>query len=527
MTILVVASLALAGCTASGSDNAASAPSGSGGVGSVPAAAQKIMDKPAYQSARWTYEVTDLKTGKVVLANRPGELAFTASTAKQFTVGAVYNTMGPNATVTTPVYTTGPVTGGVLNGDLTLVASGDLTMGGRNADKGQADDSFSLKTIDHVYGDLGTNAVKAPGNPLAGLDSLAAQVAAKGIKQISGNVLIDDRLWEPFAGGEGAVQPMFVNDNVLDITVTPGASGATAIAVASPATAAYQVKSEVKTDAGSDVLLKVAADPNQTRQLIVTGTIGTDAGSRLTIYRIPDPASWARTLFIEALKRAGVSVTADPLTDNSAEKLPAKGSYTAAAEVATLKSPPLSAFGSLVLKTSYNTGANTLLCLLAAHQGSTDCVDGLKPIRAMADKAGLNPSDVVLIDGQGADPASMPPAQMVKFLRWTQNQSWGATLKAGQPVFGETGTLSSNGANSPAKGKIQAKTGTSAHGVAGTDMILYNVQRLTGFMTTGNGHEFVFDLAMSGGVYPDLATSLTQSGNDVSNVAAAIQASLK
>ncbi|MEO6827947.1 MAG: D-alanyl-D-alanine carboxypeptidase/D-alanyl-D-alanine-endopeptidase, partial [Microbacteriaceae bacterium] len=512
MTALVlVAALALAGCT-SGADATSTLPGDSGTVGSLPAAAQKIMDKAPYRSARWSYSVTDLKTGKVLLANHPSEMVFTASTAKQFTVSATYDAMGSTTTLTTPVYATGPVADGVLNGNLALVASGDLTMGGRNAAEGRADDSFSSNSIDHVYGDLGTNAVKPPGDPLAGLNDLAKQVAAKGIHQISGNVLIDDRLWEVYAGGEGKVQPMFVNDNVLDLTVTPGASGATAAVAASPVTAAYRVSSEVKTEAGSDVSLSVAADPNQPGQLIVSGSIGADAGPRQTIYRIPDPASWARTLFIEALQRAGVSITADPLAANSPAELPAKGGYLPADEVATFTSPPLSAFGSLILKTSYNTGANTLLCLLAVHEGSTDCADGLKPIRAMTDKAGLSPDAIVLIDGQGADPASVPPAQMVKFLRWTQNQSWGAALKSGQPVFGESGSLASNGADSPAKGKIQAKTGTSAHSVIGTDRILYNVQRLAGFMTTANGHKLVFDIAMNGGVYPDLPSALKQSG---------------
>jgi D-alanyl-D-alanine carboxypeptidase/D-alanyl-D-alanine-endopeptidase (penicillin-binding protein 4) len=340
-------------------------------------------------------------------------------------------------------------------------------------------------------------------------------------------VLIDDRMWEAYAGGEGTVQPMFVNDNVLDITVTPGASGAAAAVAESPATAAFQVSSQVKTESGSDVSLKVTADPNQPRKLIVSGSIGADAGPRLTIYRIPDPASWARTLFIEALQRAGVAVSADPLAANNEAALPGKGSYLASAEVAKYQSPPVSAFGALILRTSYNTGANTLLCLLAVHEGSTDCLAGLGPIRAMADKAGLEASDVALVDGQGADPASMPPAQMVKYLRWTHDQSWGATLKAGQPVFGETGTLASNGADSPVKGKIQAKTGTSAHGVPGTDRILYNVQRLAGFMTSADGRQLVFDVAMSGGVYPNIATALTQSGKDVSNVAASIQQAMK
>ena len=116
----------------------------------VPAAAQTIMAKPAYQGAHWTYEVADLKSGEVLAANRPDELAYTASTAKLFTIGTVYAALGPDSRLTTPVYATGPVTGGVLNGNLALVASGDLAMGGRNAPEVRIDSSFTASTVDHV-----------------------------------------------------------------------------------------------------------------------------------------------------------------------------------------------------------------------------------------------------------------------------------------------------------------------------------------------------------------------------------------
>jgi serine-type D-Ala-D-Ala carboxypeptidase/endopeptidase (penicillin-binding protein 4) len=529
---LIGVTLTAAGCSGGGS-NAVAPPRSVGTTGSarpvpdgVPAAARAIMAKPAYRAARWIYQVSDLKTGKVLLANRPGEMAFTASAAKLLTIGTVYDTMGAGTRLTTPVYATGRTNGGVLHGNLALVASGDLTMGGRNAAQGRADDSFTANTIDHVYGDVAPNAALPPGNPLAGLDSLAHQIAASGIHRVDGNVIIDDRLWQTFHGQEGDVQPMYVNDNVLDITVTPGAAGRLATVAGSPRTAAYQVRSEVKTGNGTDVALHVAADPQDPHRLVVTGSIGANAGPRLTIYRIPNPASWARTLFVEALTRAGVTVAADPLATNPASALPAKGSYTAAERVAAFRSPPISAMGSLVLKTSYNTGANAMLCLLAVHEGSTDCLDGLAPIRAVVKKAGLVSDDVVLIDGQGADPASMPPAQMVRFLRWTQSRSWAGVFKAGQPVLGESGSLAGNGIDSPAKGKLAAKTATSAHPEPGTGRVLFNVQRLAGFMTTSEGRKLVFDVAVSGGTYPDVLTGLVQAGNDVADVSAAFQQAL-
>jgi serine-type D-Ala-D-Ala carboxypeptidase/endopeptidase (penicillin-binding protein 4) len=495
-------------------------------VGSAPAAAVAIMDAPAYQAARWSFQVSDLDTGTVLLADRATELALTASTAKLFTVGTAYDALGADARLTTPVYATGSVEQGVLQGDLALVASGDLTMGGRNAAEGRADSTSTATTVDHVYGDIAPNAVTPPGDPLAGLDSLATQVAARGIHRISGDVVVDARLWQPFAGQEGTVTPIFVNDNLLDLTVTPAAAGQPATVAASPHTSAYQVISEVRTEAGADADLHVTADPQDPHRLTITGSIGTTAGPRLTVYRLPDAIAWARTLFIEALARAGITLTADPLGANQPAALPAMGSYAPDQQVATLQSPPISAFGTMILKTSYNTGANALMCQLAAHAGSTDCLDGLTPMRALVTTAGLVPDDVVLIDGQGADPASVTPEQMVKWLRWTQTRPWKDVFKAGQPVLGESGSLASSGAASPAKGKVAAKTGTSAHPDPGTGRALFSVQRLSGFMTGPDGHRLVFDLAVSGATYPDVFTGLVQAGKDVAGVAAEIQQAL-
>jgi serine-type D-Ala-D-Ala carboxypeptidase/endopeptidase (penicillin-binding protein 4) len=495
-------------------------------VGTVPSGAQKIIDKEAYRTARWTYHVTDLKSGDVLLSNRSEELVLSGSTAKNYTVGAAYDILGPDSRLTTPVYATTPVVDGEVDGDLVLVASGDLALGGRNALQGRFDQSFTATTIDHVYGDLAPNAVKPPGEPLAGVDNLAAQVAASGVTRISGDVVIDDRLWETEVGHEAAVPPIYVNDNILDIPVTPAVGGTIAAASANPVTAAYSVVSTVTTQDGSDSVLSAAADPTDPHRVIVSGTIGSDAGPRLTIYRVPDPAGWARTLLIEALGRAGVAVAAEPIAPNQTAGLPTRRSYDPQLQLASLKSPPLSAFGAMILETSYNTGANAVLCLLAAHAGSATCADGLKAMRPVLNRAGLAEDAVVLTDGEGAYPASTTPEQMVRWLTWTQSQTWGATFKAGQPVLGESGTLAAAGLDSAARGKVDAKTGTIAAIDPSTGRMLFNVQSMAGFMQTNDGRTLVFDVSMSGGTYPDVPTGLTQSTNDVGEVAAQFQQAL-
>jgi serine-type D-Ala-D-Ala carboxypeptidase/endopeptidase (penicillin-binding protein 4) len=68
-----------------------------------------------------------------------------------------------------------------LIGDLVLVGSGDFILGGRGVLEGQLQ------------------------YPLAGLDKLASEVKAAGITSIKGDVLVNDKLWNPFMTKEGAV----------------------------------------------------------------------------------------------------------------------------------------------------------------------------------------------------------------------------------------------------------------------------------------------------------------------------------
>lgn len=489
----------------------------------VPAAARRIMNKPPYESARWLYYVADMNSGEVLLANRPDEMVFTASTAKLFTVATALDVLGPNYRVTTPVYATGPVRGGVVDGDLALVTKGDLALGGRGAPNDNFNYTFTADQIDHVYGDVAPNGAEPKGDPMAGLNDLARQVAATGVTRVDGDVLVDDRFWQTFEGQEGVVPPTFVNDNLLDITVTPAAVGENAGVVDSPQSAVFTVVPRVRTVRGSESTVEVAADPADPGRLVVKGTIGASTEPRQTVHRVPDAATWTRALFVKALRRAGVAVDADSATANPP---PPAAPYRKAQRLAALESPPLKEFGKMILATSYNTGANALLCHLAVNAGSTDCLDGLQPIRDLIDEAGLASDKVVLIDGQGADPASVTSVQISDWLRWTQEQPWAAAYRAGLPVLGESGTLASVGAKSPARGKVVAKTGTSAHADPVTGGALFNVQSLAGFMETDDGRTLVFNISMSGGTYPDVLAGLVGANADVAGVAAAFQQSL-
>ena len=95
-------------------------------------------------------------------------------------------------------------------------------------------------------------------------------------------------------------------------------------------------------------------DPANPHILVVSGSIP-ERKPQLTVYRVPDAADWARTLFIEALERTHVSVGAPALRSNDQSRLPAEKTVPTMPKLAALRSPPLQALGSMILRTSYNT----------------------------------------------------------------------------------------------------------------------------------------------------------------------------
>src|SRR5215813_5932666 len=198
---------------------------------------QSIMDRAEFRHALFGIEFYSLDTGKPIYRVNADKLFTPGSTTKLLTEGTALGLLGADYRFRTRVYRTGPVDSeGTLDGDLVLVASGDPNLSGRI----NLDNTLAFENEDHSYdGDPNTRAV--PGDPLLVIRRLAQQVADKGIKKIRGHVIVDVSLFREGARelGTGVVMsPMVVNDNIVDVTVGPGAQeGAPVVFKQSPATA--------------------------------------------------------------------------------------------------------------------------------------------------------------------------------------------------------------------------------------------------------------------------------------------------
>jgi D-alanyl-D-alanine carboxypeptidase len=248
--------------------------------------------------------------------------------------------------------------------------------------------------LDHNYADTGFpgGAVVKGSDPLAALNELAASVRAAGIREVRGDVVIDDRLFATYDGWpDGVIAPIWVNENVIDITTTPTAAGRPATVNWRPNTASLRIESQVTTVAAEKQTASLRIEATRPDVVRVTGEIAADSKPILNIWRIRNPANFARTAFIEALQRADVKVSATPTGSNPVQILPPGGAYAQNDKVAEHVSPPLSEYVKVILKVSYNRGADLMLGLAAVKSGSRDCTAGLDAALKLITSIGVTP----------------------------------------------------------------------------------------------------------------------------------------
>ena len=351
--------------------------------------------------------VVDAQTGEAVYERNADKLFPLASCSKLFSAAAALGEFGTDFKFVTPVFARGAVQNGVLRGDLILRASGDPSFGSRNS---KEPGKLAFTDVDHSYANGSAATLTADTDPLAAFTDLAEQVKAAGVTQVAGEVLIDDGLFartRSSGSGPEAVTAMVVNDNVIDVTVTPGAkAGEPAKVTYRPQSALLTIDAEVGTsETGPAAVILSQLGPGQ---FTVRGSV--PAGGKAVVRALPvdDPAGFARGLFIEALRKAGVKVAAAIARPGNVP-LPTAVEYALLPTVAAFTSAPMSELLKVTLKTSNNLYGTALPCLLAAKHGKTTQEEGLKFQRRQLKGYGVELDAVSLVSGRAVTDRIWPP----------------------------------------------------------------------------------------------------------------------
>ena len=306
----------------------------------------------------------DLRTGRLVFAHNAHLALRPASNEKLATTYAALAALGPSFRIETDVLGDGQLTGTTWDGDLVLKGYGD------------------------------------PALSLAQLDSLARQVAAAGIEQVTGRVLGDESWFDTRRTGLGWKAQFYLHE--------------------SPALSAL---------------------------IVNRGWTGR--------YETGRPALMAAQLFRGDLRRAGVAVDGGTALGVAAVE---------AVPLADVESAPLAALVRHMDVYSDNFYAEMLLKEVGAVQGkSGSAAAGIAVLRRLLRAAGVPLAGVRTVDGSGLSLIDRwTPLGLASLLRtmW-QDPDLRPYLVSALPIAGETGTLDHRMRKGPARGLVRAKTGTT------------------------------------------------------------------
>jgi serine-type D-Ala-D-Ala carboxypeptidase/endopeptidase (penicillin-binding protein 4) len=453
--------------------------------------AEVLLGTPPPSKGEWGLLIVDAEGGETLYEQNADKYFVPASNMKLFTTALAIAKLGPEYRYRTTLESSGAISSdAVLNGDVALVGRGDPNLSNRKF-------PYELKE-------------EFDGPQEKALVELADALAAKGVKEISGDVIgddsyfprerypngweIDDMVWEYGA----AISAIVVDDNTVALTLTPGEqAGAPVQAVVNPATPDFTVENDVTTspaDVKSDLTLTREPGANF---VLVKGSLPAKSAPRKLILAIEEPALHAAVLLKRMLEERGIRVGGVARARHNQAEL--GGDPIVLAEHTSV---PLADAVKLINKISQNLHTEMLLRTVARLNGPWATTDEM--MKAPADfyaKAGIEPGDVIQTDASGLSRHDLvTPRAIVTLLSFAQKQPWFGPYYASLPVAGQDGTLEDRMKNTPAAGRIHAKTGSVEH-----------VRTLSGFAETTGGRLLIFSFLSNnqGGKSHEAADALT------------------
>lgn len=436
------------------------------------ARADALLGAGPASKGEWGLLIVDAESGDSLYEQNADKYFVPASNMKLFTTALALAKLGPEYRFHTTLETAGTISSaGALAGDVVLVGRGDPNLSNRKF-------PYELKE-------------EFEGPPEKVLVELADALVAKGVKEISGDVIGDDSYFprERYPNGweigdmvweyGAAISAVVVGDNTVALTLTAGEqAGSPVQAAVSPATPEFTVENDVVTSAA-----EVKSDLTLTREpganlVIVKGTLPARSTPRKLILAIEEPAQHAAATLKRLLEERGVKVGGVARARHDHGE--AAGDPPVLAEHV---SAPLGDAVKLINKISQNLHTEMLLRTVARQSGVWATPEDLEKVpAAFYAEAGIAADDVIQTDASGLSRHDLvTPRAIVTLLRFAEKQSWFGPYYASLPVAGVDGTLEDRMKNTAATGRIHAKTGSVEH-----------VRTLSGFADTPGGRRLIF-----------------------------------
>ncbi len=404
--------------------------------------------------------IVSLSRGDTLFARNAGEMMQPASTMKLFSTAVALDRFGPEHTFSTDVLRDGAVgPDGTLSGNLYLRADGDPAMSARF--------------------------FRDPNLPM---ETLARNVAAAGVKRVTGDLVYDASAFDDQRVPDGwkttylgaayaaRVSALSLNENLVWVVVRPDGQ-----VDLEPATSTIPLRNHVRVTSGRGG--RIAARRTSDGAIDVSGSIGRSSGPLRYSLVVDDPALFTAGALRTALQGAGVTVAGvvrPARTPANAQK------------VASFTSPPLSQIISQMNRESINIVAELLFrnsARTGAPNGTSSAPLALAHLREfLKTKVGADPEAIRVSDGSGLSTLDyMTPRTMVQLLSYAHKGPWSSAFHGSLPVAGESELLRKRMRSTPAQGNLHAKTGTTN-----------TVIGLGGYVTARDGEIVAFSFLYNG-----------------------------
>lgn len=403
-------------------------------------------------------EIVSLRDGRSLYEHNQDRLFVPASNTKLFSTSLALVRLGSQYRFTTQIAADRPIgSSGILSGDLVLVGGGDPTLSGRQ---------YPYRYRPNAPPDYSFHAI----------EELAAQLIARGLKRVDGDIIGDDRryVWSPYASGwsigdtvfeYGApVSALILNDNRFAMTVRPAVQpGDLARIFLTPVFEYFTIDNRIRTIPGGERNIEIERSPSS-RQLRLSGTIPIDDPGVTQLLAVDDPALYAAAVLRAALIRQGVAIQGQAVALHRFAGDP-YDSTEARTVLVERSSPPLAQILQVVDKVSQNLHAEVMLREVGfsvRHNGTREA--GLAELRDFLNDAGIAKDDYRFVDGSGLSRNTLvTPAAVTQLLAFMYRSAYRDVWTNLLPVAGVDGTLATRFPEHPEAHAIHAKTGTLSH----------------------------------------------------------------
>lgn len=419
----------------------------------LPAAFLDALKRAAIPLDRVAVVVQPLDADAPLLSHQAGAAMNPASVMKLVTSFAALQQLGPGFTWTTEVWADGPIRDGVLDGNLVVRGNGDPSM-----------------TLERLW-------------------LLQRELAARGVRHIRGNLLLDTRRFElppvdpgafdgdPFAPYNAPAGALVANFNAVSLRFKPRDSDV--LIVPDVGLPGVMLVSRLTLTDGAecngwrDALTPAFADAARAA-LVISGRYPRGCGEQALSLNLFEPAATFDFLFRGLWAEAGGTLDGKTLA----------GSAPATPPLMTFASEPLADALRRLNKYSNNLMTKNLFLTLGAQAFGDPATPekGAQAVRDTLARHGIATDKLVLENGAGLSRIERVSADLLnQLLRAAWRSPFFSEFESALPIVAIDGTLKRRFNGSAAAGSAHLKTGT-----------LRDVSALAGYVLTARGRRVAF-----------------------------------